>query len=171
MVWVVFRSIQQFGGSYLAKNHVFWLIFWRRGAQKVDFKKSQLLTSRHSHGSLFWATEMVEPILKPSDNIFLRINEEKYYFPRKILTLIPNVSIGCCSNHLHAGPILTIFATIFDTFDTFLLETIANDITYSKTRMMVPPKTENFAKSVKKLVKNWNFLFSILYCQFWPNFW
>ena len=27
MVWVVFRSIQQFGGSYLAKNHVFWLIF------------------------------------------------------------------------------------------------------------------------------------------------
>ena len=171
MVWVVFRSIQQFGGSYLAKNHVFWLIFWRRGAQKVDFKKSQLLTSRHSHGSLFWATEMVEPILKPSDNIFLRINEEKYYFPQKILTLIPNVSIGCCSDHLHAGPILTIFATIFDTFDTFLLETIANDITYSKTRMMVPPKTENFAKSVKKLVKNWIFLFSILYCQFWPNFW
>ena len=149
--------ILPFWGSLLPPNHVFCVIFGHRGVQKVDFKKSQLLSSWHSHGWLFWATEVVEPILESSDNVFFGNNEEKYHFPQKMVTLVPNVSIGCCSDHLHAGPTLTIFDIIFDTFHSCIFKSTANDITYLKTRTMFTPKIENFAKFVQKWLKNWIF--------------
>ena len=96
---------------------------------------------------------MFHTILESSNNIFFVDYYRKNHFSKKNIILAPNMSIGCCSNHLHARPILTIFARIFDIFLKVLLENGENDITYSKIMMMYPQFFGKPAKNAKKLSK------------------